>query len=280
MMVRMSPTVADSLAEIRARSRLGIAIAAMMPMIATTMSNSISVKPSPRRPILVMSALTAECSRGGDGGPPSPPGLSEILLQCEAGASLDVGRDRAVRTRRRGAGVREAQNAARIAAEAADSRLPDVDRGGDVRVGADAARRRHGRDRGGRGPGYPRAGVSGLRLHARDLAIDERRAVGRVARDAAGRRVHEAVEVALVEAAVGRLIGGLGRDERADVTDGRRLVRGDPRPEQAGDRDRGDDADDRDDDQQLDQGETLLSFHNCSNLPSLTRPSPIDLADR
>ena len=43
--VRMSPIVADSFAETRARSKLGIAIAAMMPMIATTISSSIRVKP-------------------------------------------------------------------------------------------------------------------------------------------------------------------------------------------------------------------------------------------
>ena len=41
----MSPIVADSFAETRARRRLGIAMAAMMPMIATTISSSISVKP-------------------------------------------------------------------------------------------------------------------------------------------------------------------------------------------------------------------------------------------
>src|SRR3954452_20009738 len=45
MIVRVSPIVADSFAETRARSRLGIAMAAMMPMIATTMSSSIRVKP-------------------------------------------------------------------------------------------------------------------------------------------------------------------------------------------------------------------------------------------
>jgi hypothetical protein len=41
----MSPIAADSLAETRARSKLGIAIAAMMPMIATTIRSSMSVKP-------------------------------------------------------------------------------------------------------------------------------------------------------------------------------------------------------------------------------------------
>ena len=39
---------AASFAETRARSRLGMAIAAMMPMIATTISSSISVKPRSR----------------------------------------------------------------------------------------------------------------------------------------------------------------------------------------------------------------------------------------
>src|SRR3954471_6947630 len=45
MTVRVSPMAPASLAETRARRRLGIAMAAMMPMIATTISNSISVNP-------------------------------------------------------------------------------------------------------------------------------------------------------------------------------------------------------------------------------------------
>src|SRR5207237_6257377 len=44
-MVRSELTADDSLAAIRARSRFGIAIAAMIRMIATTMSNSINEKP-------------------------------------------------------------------------------------------------------------------------------------------------------------------------------------------------------------------------------------------
>src|SRR3954464_15325985 len=44
-MVRIEPTADDSLAEMRARSRFGIAMAAMIRMIATTISNSISEKP-------------------------------------------------------------------------------------------------------------------------------------------------------------------------------------------------------------------------------------------
>jgi hypothetical protein len=44
-MARSEPIAEDSLPDIRARSRPGTAIAAMMPMIATTISSSISVKP-------------------------------------------------------------------------------------------------------------------------------------------------------------------------------------------------------------------------------------------
>ena len=44
-MVRMLCTAEASLAAMRERKRLGIAIAAMIRMIATTISNSISEKP-------------------------------------------------------------------------------------------------------------------------------------------------------------------------------------------------------------------------------------------
>src|ERR1700722_12522301 len=44
-MVRIDPTAEASLAAIRERSKFGIAIAAMMRMIATTINNSISEKP-------------------------------------------------------------------------------------------------------------------------------------------------------------------------------------------------------------------------------------------
>ena len=42
---RSDPIAEASLPEMRARSRPGTAIAAMMPMIATTISSSMSVKP-------------------------------------------------------------------------------------------------------------------------------------------------------------------------------------------------------------------------------------------
>src|SRR5271163_2860744 len=45
LMVRMEPTAEASFAAMRDRSRLGIAMAAMIKMIATTISNSISEKP-------------------------------------------------------------------------------------------------------------------------------------------------------------------------------------------------------------------------------------------
>src|ERR1700730_6141283 len=44
-MVRMEPTAEASLAAIRERSRLGIAMAAIIKIIATTISNSINEKP-------------------------------------------------------------------------------------------------------------------------------------------------------------------------------------------------------------------------------------------
>jgi hypothetical protein len=44
-MVRIDATADDSFAAIRARNRFGIAMAAMIRMIATTISNSMSEKP-------------------------------------------------------------------------------------------------------------------------------------------------------------------------------------------------------------------------------------------
>jgi fructose-specific phosphotransferase system IIC component len=45
LMVRTDPTAEDSFAAMRERMRFGIAMAAMIKMIATTISNSISEKP-------------------------------------------------------------------------------------------------------------------------------------------------------------------------------------------------------------------------------------------
>src|SRR5215471_10691413 len=45
LMLRREPTADDSLADIRARIRFGMAIAAMIRMMATTISSSISEKP-------------------------------------------------------------------------------------------------------------------------------------------------------------------------------------------------------------------------------------------
>ena len=44
-MARIDPMADASLPDMRARSRPGTAIAAMMPMIATTINSSINVKP-------------------------------------------------------------------------------------------------------------------------------------------------------------------------------------------------------------------------------------------
>src|SRR5690242_12582245 len=60
-MVRSELTADDSLAAIRARSKFGIAMAAMIRMIATTISNSINEKPFCFR-ILVVPLLRFENS--------------------------------------------------------------------------------------------------------------------------------------------------------------------------------------------------------------------------
>jgi hypothetical protein len=51
-MVRREPTAEDSFAAIRDRRRFGIAMAAMIKMIATTISNSIREKPFCLAPIM------------------------------------------------------------------------------------------------------------------------------------------------------------------------------------------------------------------------------------
>src|SRR5437773_5006728 len=255
----MSPMAADSLAETRARRRLGIAMAAMIPMMATTIRSSMRVKPA-----VLASAdfllIVPSSRRRNRGGAEAPPQLKQWLLEDVAGGGRD--RDLAVAVVRLDAGRREADDAARVARKAAHAGLPDVQRGGGVHVRGDARGVSQARDRSGLGPEARNvARVAGLGGARRELAVDERGAVGRVVRDAARGRSDEAGPVTGVEARVRRLIRRLGRNHGADVADRRRLVRGDPRPEEAGDRDRGDDADDRDDDQQLDQGETLLVLH-------------------
>src|SRR5215467_12219914 len=60
-MVRIEATAEASLAAIRERSRLGIAIAAMIKMIATTMSNSINEKPFCLLRIGIESLLVVKC---------------------------------------------------------------------------------------------------------------------------------------------------------------------------------------------------------------------------
>src|SRR5215469_3205434 len=59
-MVRIELAAADSLAAIRARSRFGIAIAAMIRMIATTINNSISEKPFGFRILVLFLVLAAD----------------------------------------------------------------------------------------------------------------------------------------------------------------------------------------------------------------------------
>src|SRR5262245_47157490 len=56
-MARSEPIAEDSLPDMRARRRPGTAIAAMMPMIATTISSSMRVKPLVSRIFIVRNSL-------------------------------------------------------------------------------------------------------------------------------------------------------------------------------------------------------------------------------
>src|SRR4029453_17031187 len=108
------------------------------------------------------------------------------LAQDVAGRGVE--RDRAGRARRN-ARRREAQDAARVAAEAADARLTLADRGREVDVGRDAGGTGdHGVERSGRGTRTEAAGVARLGAEARDRAVEERGSVRRIARDANHRR--------------------------------------------------------------------------------------------
>src|SRR5215469_1377308 len=62
-MVRMEETAEDSLAAIRARSKFGMAIAAMIKMIATTISSSMSEKPACLRKVLSSYVVGLEAPR-------------------------------------------------------------------------------------------------------------------------------------------------------------------------------------------------------------------------
>ena len=60
LILRQELTADASLAAIRARMKLGIAIAAMMRIIATTISSSMSEQPYPFKRGCICMALTAE----------------------------------------------------------------------------------------------------------------------------------------------------------------------------------------------------------------------------
>src|SRR5258705_8678877 len=72
-MARSEPMADASLPDMRARSSPGTAIAAMMPMIATTISSSIKVKPLELRMLI---AVSSRCEVRNDGhGATGMPGL-------------------------------------------------------------------------------------------------------------------------------------------------------------------------------------------------------------
>src|SRR6185436_8497396 len=61
LIARSEPMADASLPDIRARSRPGTAIAAMMPMMATTISSSMRVKPLDSRIFIALSLNVGDC---------------------------------------------------------------------------------------------------------------------------------------------------------------------------------------------------------------------------
>src|SRR5439155_15272703 len=136
MTVRVSPMAAVSLAETRARSKLGMAIAAMIPMIATTINSSIRVKPCCLRidiplslPLVSDSERSGENDKGGHVRPPlsATTGLPKRRAGCDrqdaGGATVGIGN------------VRHADDAARVATEGANARGARGDRRRLIAVG-------------------------------------------------------------------------------------------------------------------------------------------------
>src|SRR5262245_4636225 len=245
LIARSDPIAQASLPEIRARIRPGTAMAAMIPIIATTMSSSIRVKPR-------VSVRINEWGRAFRPGP---------LL------SYNKNPDRLLN--RRGARRRRA-----VAAARADRRGGLPDRAGRVREEEPGAGRRRQRIRpgviagrqtrravAGGGAGRGRAGhrdrvpALGHRRAGAQVRADERRTARR-----AGAEGVETLSIQTVRAARGeRRLRAADSTERPDR---RSFVTGNAGPQQSGHRNRGDDADDRDNDQQLDEGETLLATNS------------------
>src|SRR5882672_9272138 len=84
LMARIDPSADASLPAIRARNSPGMAIAAMMPMIATTISSSISVKP-------LMLFITRVQKKGGCAPREHPPGINRLSAYLMATAAFGVG---------------------------------------------------------------------------------------------------------------------------------------------------------------------------------------------
>src|SRR6266545_1522500 len=248
MMVRVSPMTAASFAETRARSRLGMAMAAMIPMMATTIRSSMRVNPFSRITLPPCHRSLVEWTQNG-GARGAPPGTDRGLLEGRAGRAHGGSRaavDRGV--------VGRPDDATIVGAKGAYARLVGDGRLGTVAEYVDGTRA----DAGGRRRCCRELARVAL-LHVRDRrdgGVQERRGAVGVANDAA--RGEGQTRDGAVEARVRRLIRGLAGNHRPGVTDRTRLVGGHARAEEAGDGDRGDDPDDRHDNQQLDKGEPLL----------------------
>src|SRR5258707_7076004 len=214
MMVRVSPMTAASFAATLARSRLGMAMAAMIPMMATTIRSSMRVNPFSR---ITLPCRHSSSSRQKTGERLcAPPGSAENLLEGRTGGRQNTGRAAA-----RGEGVvGRPDDAAVVGAEGTDAGL--VGHGRLRAVAEDPDRARRGSARRGRAPEIAR--VTLLRSQQRDGTIEERRSCGRVVRDAGATRGQRQTADFAVEPRVSQLIRCLARNDRTGIADRTGLV--------------------------------------------------------
>src|SRR5579862_6841513 len=247
----------------RARSKFGIAIAAMMRMMAITISNSISENPRVRRPDALISWLSSIVGLDG----------SILLLKKQSWAEL------LLQWRKAGTSARRSDyNAGCVYAN--DSSFVDAICRRTRRV----QRHRRGADRkagvtrhtaSGRNSGSERKSAVGCECERittllvrsrRQNFIDQARILTTL-RTSRTAQLRQRQRVAVAESGREGFLGGRNRAERSDC---RSLVRSNFGAKQVGNRDGRDDQNDRHDDQQLDKRKALLFLVHCFSLKQIS----------
>src|SRR5579862_3553471 len=256
----------------RARSKFGIAIAAMMRMMAITISNSISENPRVRRPDALISWLSSidgldgsilwsKKQKGGSGG--FLPSWAELLLQRrKAGTSA--------RRSDYNAGCVYANDSSFVDAICRRTRrVQRHRRGADRKAGVT----RHTAS--GRNSGSERKSAVGCECERittllvrsrRQNFIDQARILTTL-RTSRTAQLRQRQRVAVAESGREGFLGGRNRAERSDC---RSLVRSNFGAKQVGNRDGRDDQNDRHDDQQLDKRKALLFLVHCFSLKQIS----------